>query len=61
MTDYSLDDLHASRDVVWDFEVSGSLAGKLDAAAGTVEGQVAPLTGASIRETILYSLLRPHG
>ncbi len=42
MADYSLDDLHASRDVVWDFEVSGSLAGKLDAAAGTVEGQVAP-------------------
>ena len=40
--DLSLDDLHAASDVVWDYDVSADLAGKLDAAAATVRGQVAP-------------------
>lgn len=42
MSDYSLDDLNAAKDVVWDFEVSSGLASKLDAAATSVEGQVGP-------------------
>ena len=36
--DLSLDDLHAASDVVWDYDVSADLAGKLDAAAATVRG-----------------------
>ena len=40
--DLSLDDLHAASDVVWDYEVSADLAGKLDAAAATVRGQIGP-------------------
>ena len=42
MGDYSLDDLNAAKDVVWDFEVSQDLASKLDAAATAVENQIAP-------------------
>lgn len=42
MSDYSLDDLNAAKDVVWDFEVSSGLASKLDAVAVLVEGQVGP-------------------
>ena len=40
--DLSLDDLHATSDVVWDYDVSADLAGKLDAAATAVSGQVGP-------------------
>ena len=40
--DLSLDDLHAASDVVWDYDVSADLAGKLDAAATAVRGQVGP-------------------
>ena len=42
MGDYSLDDLNAAVDVVWDFEVSGGLVSALDAAAKVVDGMVAP-------------------
>ena len=40
MGDLSLDDLHATSDVVWDYTVSSDLAAKFDAAASAVEGQV---------------------
>lgn len=40
MGDLSLDDLHATADVVWDYTVSSDLAAKFDAAASAVEGQV---------------------
>lgn len=40
MGDLSLDDLHATADVVWDYTVSSDLAAKFDAAASSVEGQV---------------------
>ncbi len=42
MSDLSLDQLNAAHDVVWDFDVSSRLATQLDAAASTVESQVAP-------------------
>lgn len=42
MTDYSLDQLHAAKDVVWDFEVSRDLAETLTAAAKLVDEMVAP-------------------
>ena len=42
MSDYSLDDLNASADVVWDYGVSGDLARSLDSAATTVEDQIGP-------------------
>ncbi len=45
MDDMSLDQLHATSDVVWDFNVSGDLADSLDAAAASVEGQVGPRNG----------------